>query len=91
MVLQTGVDNYRKIIAILLQRTAPDFTNITCPTLIIVGEYEGTRGPEAGRCVQQMIVGSEVKVFPTGHHPFLEQPEAYNAAILQFLAKVEAR
>jgi len=91
MVPQTRADNYSKIITALLQRTAPDFTKVTCPTLIIGGEYEGTRGPEAGRRVQQMIPGSELRVFPTGHHPFLEQPETYNAAILQFLAKVGAR
>lgn len=77
-------DDYRKVIIALMRRMPPDFTKITCLTLIIVGQHEGPRGPDAGRRVQQMIAVSELKVLPTGHDSFLEQPAAYNATVLEF-------
>ena len=90
IVLRTKAENYKKIIPMLAKRVFPDFTRLACPTLIIVGKYEGARGPHAARRVQKMIPSSELKIFPTGHNPFLEQPEAYNATVLRFLAKVRA-
>ncbi len=68
--------------------TPPDLSKITCPTLIIAGEHDLYGGPEAARATQKDIRSSQLKVFPTGHPAFLEQPEAYNEAVLRFLAGV---
>ena len=70
---------------------APDFSKISCPTLIIVGEHDQNSGPEAGKAMQQLIRGSQLKVFPTGHASPIEVPEEYNKTVLGFLAGVKAR
>ncbi len=63
----------------------PDLGRVRCPTLVIVGEHDPFSGPEAARAVQQAIPGAQLVVFPTGHPSALEIPEAYNAAVLDFL------
>lgn len=71
--------------------STPDYSKISCPTLIIVGEYDQFSGPDAGEAMQKLIAGSQLKVFPTGHASAIETPGEYNKAVLGFLASVKVR
>jgi 3-oxoadipate enol-lactonase len=67
--------------------TSPDLSKISCPTLVIGGEYD-FGGPSAAKATQEAIPGSQLKVFPTGHAPAIEVPREYNETVLTFLAGV---
>ena len=89
ILLQNNPEGYIKV----MQRmgrlpTAADLSKITCPTLIIGGEHDPSSGPVAVKATQEAIPGSKLKIFPTGHPPFLEQPPEYNETVLRFLAEV---
>ena len=71
-----------------LDRWQSDLSKITCPTLIIAGEYDSFLGPANGEIAHKSIPGSQLQVFPAGHAPALEHPLEYNETILKFLAKV---
>ena len=59
---------------------------ITCPTLIIVGDQDMPTPIEAARTLNQNIAGSKMKVIKdSGHNTMVEQPEAFNAAVSEFL------
>ncbi len=64
-----------------------DLSKITCPTLVIGGEYD-FGGPAAVKTTQEAIRGSQLKVFPTGHVPAIEVPREYNETVLTFLTGV---
>jgi 3-oxoadipate enol-lactonase len=63
-----------------------DLSKITCPTLMIEGQYDSFTNSGTAEAAQRAIKGSQLKIFPTGHATALEQPEAYNQAILKFLS-----
>ena len=65
----------------------PDLNNITCPTLIIAGEFDPS-GESTGKATQEVITNSHLKIFPTGHYSALEQPQEYTDTVLRFLAGV---
>ena len=59
------------------------------PVLFLVGEYDEAR-PETVREFQAMVPGSIVTVIPdAGHVSNVDQPEAFNAAVNEFLRRVE--
>lgn len=59
------------------------------PTLFLVGEYDEAR-PETVREFQARVAGSLVKVIPGAAHMVnIDQTEAFNEAIAEFLASVE--
>ena len=64
-----------------------DPSKITCPTLVIYGEYD-FGGQQYAKATQEAIPGSQLKVFPTGHVPAIEIPREYNETVLTFLAGV---
>lgn len=64
-----------------------DLSKITCPTLVIGGEYD-FGGSAAAKTTQEAISGSQLRVFPTGHAPAIEVPREYNETVLTFLAGV---
>jgi 3-oxoadipate enol-lactonase len=71
-------------------KTRPDssdqLTSIGVPTLIIVGEDDGITPPDAARKMHEHIGGSRLVVIPdAGHLSNLESPEAFNAALADFL------
>jgi 3-oxoadipate enol-lactonase len=60
---------------------------IECPTLIITGEYDTTIPPENQRCLKEEIQSSTQIILPdAGHAACIDQPEAFNQAILDFLS-----
>ena len=61
-------------------------SEICMPTLVIVGDYDWRTPPSASRVLAAGIAGAELCVIPeAGHFPFGEQPEAFTAAVRQFL------
>jgi len=74
-------------------RDRPDATagldNVAVPTLILVGEHDAVTPPVLASAMGARIWGSLVVTIPgAGHLSNLENPEAFNAALLDFLAKV---
>jgi len=61
---------------------------ITCPTLVIVGEQDAGTPVEMAREIHAAMPGSELVIIPSASHlSNIEQPEAFNKAISGFLAK----
>jgi pimeloyl-ACP methyl ester carboxylesterase len=59
------------------------------PTLVVVGEHDRTTTPRAARVLHEGIAGSELVLIPdAGHMSFVEQTDAYIAAVRRFLADV---
>ena len=63
---------------------------IACPTLIVWGEDDSVISVEDAHEYERLIRGSEKVVLEdTGHVPQLERPQAFNDALVEFLAKAE--
>jgi pimeloyl-ACP methyl ester carboxylesterase len=59
---------------------------IGVPTLVLWGESDGIVTPDYGRHYAGLIPGSVFQTIPrAGHHPELEQPSAFVAAVEKFL------
>ena len=62
--------------------------SIRIPTLVIVGDQDRVIPPEHGREVAGLIDGAQlVEIEGVGHLSYMERPEVFNQAILDFLAK----
>ena len=62
---------------------------ISCPTLIISGANDRTVAPRHLEVLQRGIAGSRLVVIPDSTHATpIDQPQAFNAAVLEFLASV---
>ncbi|MBI4199830.1 MAG: alpha/beta fold hydrolase [Chloroflexi bacterium] len=62
---------------------------ITCPTLILVGQKDALTPPADSQLMAQHIKGAKLVEVPSaGHLAPLEQPEAFNKALLEFLDSV---
>ncbi|MFF9091611.1 alpha/beta fold hydrolase [Streptomyces sp. NPDC014802] len=67
----------------------PDWSHITCPTLLLRGE-KGTMRPEEAEEMQTRRPDTQVKVIAgAGHDVHLDRPEAVYAAIAAFLRTAE--
>jgi 3-oxoadipate enol-lactonase len=87
ILLQTDMRGHVCIIRDMLNLAElSDLSKITCPTFMIEGQYDSFTNPGTAEAAQRAIEGSQLKIFPTGHATALEQPEAYNQAILKFLS-----
>ena len=59
---------------------------IRCPTLVVVGELDQPTPPSEARVIATRIPGATLRIIPgAGHLTNLEQPEAFNDAVVQFL------
>ncbi len=71
----------------------PDSTallpQISVPTLVIVGEEDELTPPADARLIAEAVPGATLVTIPSaGHLSNLEQPDAFNAALNEFLAKL---
>lgn len=65
-----------------------DIGRITAPTLLIAGDRDPLAPPKTMQRMQEAIAGSRLVVLPgAGHLAHLEQPDAFNAALLDFLGR----
>ncbi|MBX6426238.1 MAG: 3-oxoadipate enol-lactonase [Variibacter sp.] len=58
---------------------------ITAPTLVIAGRHDPATTVEAAEFIQSRIPGAKLTVLDAAHISNIEQPEAYNAAVLEHL------
>ena len=66
--------------------TTDKLPTISAPTLVIVGDQDVATPPEAGQVIHENISGSRlVTIAGAGHISPCERPEAFNAALLDFL------
>ena len=66
--------------------------SVKTPVLWIFGEEDAGFPPSMGQEAQRLTPGSELVVVPgVGHSPQVDVPKVFNRAILDFLAKVDAR
>ncbi len=76
--------------ALMAMAERPDsvslLTQIARPTLVITGELDGPTPPADGKLMAETIPGARMEIIPqAGHLSNLEQPEAFNRALLDFL------
>jgi pimeloyl-ACP methyl ester carboxylesterase len=61
---------------------------IRCPTLVVCGEGDSLTPPKYARYLTDSIPGAALALVPeAGHMVMLEQPQAVNRAIVEFLAE----
>ena len=61
-------------------------SEITLPTLIIVGEHDPGTPVSASEAIHERISGSKLVVLPSAAHlSNIEQADKFNAALLDFL------
>lgn len=66
-----------------------DQANIKCPTLILVGDQDGVTPLASAKAIASALAGTQIRIVPaTAHLTMLERPEAFNAALVEFLAGV---
>ncbi len=64
-----------------------DQAGIKCPTLILLGDQDGVTPLALARPIASAIAGARLRIVPgTAHMTMLERPEAFNAALIEFLA-----
>ena len=66
--------------------------SVSAPVLWIYGQHDMGFPPRMGEEAQRLTPGSELVIVPgAGHGPQRDAPPVFNKAILDFLAKVDAR
>lgn len=66
-------------------------SGISCPTLLLVGDQDPVTPLAWQQAIQAAIPGSQVRIIPgAAHMPMLESPIAFNVALQEFLAGLEA-
>lgn len=69
--------------------TSAFLSQITIPTLILVGDNDVTTPPSASRFMHERIRGSEIHIVPeAAHMSNLENPRYFNEKLLDFLERV---
>ena len=62
--------------------------HIAVPTLVVTGEDDRTAAPEVARRMAARIAAAELAIVPaTGHLLMLEQPERFDAVLLEFVGR----
>ena len=75
-----------------LTSTAPDELRaqlgaVRAPVLVVTGERDGLTPPVAGRRIHEAMPGSSYAEIPgAGHFPWVDEPDAFLAAVLPFLS-----
>jgi pimeloyl-ACP methyl ester carboxylesterase len=72
--------------AIVAADLTPRLGAVHCPVLLVVGAEEQVAPLPAAQALQAGLRDARIRVLPAaGHLPFLEQPHAFNAVLLEFL------
>jgi proline iminopeptidase len=68
----------------------PDLARISAPALVMVGRYDFITGPRMAEEIAGRIPGAQLVVFEgSGHMPFFEEPDRWQAVIRAFVERVE--
>ncbi|MGB3879407.1 MAG: alpha/beta hydrolase, partial [Diaphorobacter nitroreducens] len=80
---------YRRALEALtaFARRAPELVRLQVPALLIGGEHDRCTPPEALLALAHVLPDARAVLLPgVGHWPQLEDPEGFEAALLDFLA-----
>jgi 2-hydroxy-6-oxonona-2,4-dienedioate hydrolase len=67
-------------------RVRPDeLRQLAVPTLVLWGEHDPVGGVPVARAVTELIPRARLEVLPTGHGPWLGEPERTAAAVMEFV------
>jgi pimeloyl-ACP methyl ester carboxylesterase len=70
--------------------SVPLLKDITCPTLVLVGEQDIGTPPSDARLIAEGIKDARLEIIPgAGHLSNLEQPETFNRAVRLFLEGIK--
>jgi pimeloyl-ACP methyl ester carboxylesterase len=87
---QASPDAVRGALRMMADRpdATPVLATIRVPTLVIVGEADGATPPPEAEKLATGVAGAElVRIPAAGHLSSLEAPEAFNRAVLAFMAR----
>jgi pimeloyl-ACP methyl ester carboxylesterase len=85
-----GVDGFARQQAANIGRpdSRPMLATIGIPTLVLVGDADRLTPPDVAKEMAEGIAGSRYVVVPTaGHMSLLEQPQAVNAALVEWMTQ----
>lgn len=87
MVLETSGHGYAACCgAIRDMDLRDDNRDTTVPTLVVAGAKDPATPPELGRAIHELIDGSQFVTLDAAHLSNIEQTDAFNRAVLDFLA-----
>ena len=89
MAAETGPEAFVRQLRAIMSRpdSRPRLSSISCPTLVLVGDGDEATPPELAKEIAGGIAGARLVVVPDcGHLSTLEQPEAVNVALSEWLA-----
>jgi len=90
MAEDTGPEAFVRQTRAIISRpdSRPLLSSIRCPTMVLVGADDLATPPELNKEIADGIPGAKLVVVPDcGHLSTLEQPEAVNAALVQWLSE----
>jgi 3-oxoadipate enol-lactonase len=81
------VDSYIKTVrASASYNRVANLPNIRVPVLLVFGDVDPLTPPHVGEYMRERIVGSRLVIIEdAGHMTNLERPQAFNAAVMEFL------
>jgi pimeloyl-ACP methyl ester carboxylesterase len=88
MATETGPEAFvRQLMAIMSRPDSrPTLSSIRCPALVLVGDGDEGTPPELNKEIADGITGAKFTVVPEcGHLSTIEQPDAVNAALAEWL------
>jgi pimeloyl-ACP methyl ester carboxylesterase len=88
MIAETGPEAFVRQLQAIMSRpdSRPLLASIRCPTLVLVGDADVATPPELNKEIADGIPGAKLVVIPdSGHLATIEQPEAVNAALVEWL------
>jgi pimeloyl-ACP methyl ester carboxylesterase len=88
MAADTGADAFVRQERAIMTRpdSRPLLASIECPTLVLVGEGDELTPPDLAKEIAGGIAGARLTVVPnSGHLSTIEQPDAVNAALAEWL------
>lgn len=91
MMTENSNNHHEKLEPIELEPAAAGrLAEIAVPTLVVIGSYDETDGNAAMEFLAEQVKGARKAVFETAHMVNMEQPEAFDALIQEFLDTVNA-
>ncbi|MFC7047348.1 alpha/beta fold hydrolase [Halobacteriaceae archaeon GCM10025711] len=84
-------DEFRKVFSALYTFDPPDLSHVVTPTLVLYGEREAAPVKRQGERIAATVVDGRWREIPgAGHLVNQDNPEAFNAAVGEFLAGLDA-
>jgi 3-oxoadipate enol-lactonase len=86
MILRTPVAGYQGCCAAIRDMDQREsIRGISCPVLVIIGARDPATKPEDGELIASSIGNAQTLKLDTAHISNIEQPEAFAAAVFDFL------